>query len=168
MPKEPLTKALDWPLKSKRSSLIEYVSLIREASDEKAITVPTSYVHSLLKSLDASESDLQALLDAAEITPDDFERSEFPAAKYGKLYQKVMWVMWDESYSMPDEKSGEAILLYVVSDTPELTEQDIRNFYREQLATYKVPRKVCFRDSLPKSNVGKVLRRELKQQLVVG
>ena len=67
----------------------------------KAITVPTSYVRSLLKSLDASESDLQVLLDAAEITPLDFEQPEFPASKYGKLYQKVMWVMRDESYGMP-------------------------------------------------------------------
>jgi len=65
------------------------------------ITVPTSYVHSLLKSLYAKDSDLQALLDAAEIVPEDFEQEEFPASKYGKLYQKVMWVMRDESYGMP-------------------------------------------------------------------
>ncbi len=43
----------------------------------KAITVPTSYVRSLLKSLDASEPDLQVLLDAAEITPLDFEQPVF-------------------------------------------------------------------------------------------
>jgi len=67
----------------------------------QTITVPTSYVRSLLKSLDAPESDLQSLLDTAEITPADFEAAEFPAAKYSKLYQKVMWVMRDESYGMP-------------------------------------------------------------------
>lgn len=65
------------------------------------ITVPTSYVHSLLKSLYAKDSDLQALLDAAEIVPEDFEQEEFPASKYGKLYQKVMWVMRDESMACP-------------------------------------------------------------------
>jgi hypothetical protein len=58
-------------------------------------------VHSLLKSLDAQGSSLQTLLDVAEITPQDFEQDEFPASKYGKLYQKVMWVMRDESYGMP-------------------------------------------------------------------
>ncbi|OMH28361.1 AraC family transcriptional regulator [Motiliproteus sp. MSK22-1] len=65
------------------------------------ITVPTSYVHSLLKSLDSQGSGLQALLDAAEIDLRDFERDEFPASKYSKLYQKVMWMMRDESFGMP-------------------------------------------------------------------
>jgi AraC-like DNA-binding protein len=65
------------------------------------ITVPTAYVHSLLRSLDAPESDLQALLTAADIVAADFERDTFPASKFGKLYQKVMWVMRDESYGMP-------------------------------------------------------------------
>lgn len=65
---------------------------------------------------------------------------------------------------VPDEKSGEAILLYVVTDEPELTEQDVRNYCRKKLAAYKVPRSVKICDGLPKSNVGKVLRRALKEQ----
>ena len=68
---------------------------------------------------------------------------------------------------VPDEKSGEAVLLYVVSDASELTEDDVRNYCREKLAAYKVPKAVYFNDTLPKSNVGKVLRRELKQLHVV-
>ena len=65
---------------------------------------------------------------------------------------------------VPDEKSGESILLFVVSDEPKLTEEDVRNYCRKQLTGYKVPRSVQFRDELPKTNVGKVLRRALKEE----
>jgi acyl-CoA synthetase (AMP-forming)/AMP-acid ligase II len=63
---------------------------------------------------------------------------------------------------VPDEKSGEAVKLYVVSSNPQLGEDSLRSFCREQLTAYKVPRFVEFRDELPKSNVGKILRRELR------
>ncbi|MEH6625147.1 MAG: AMP-binding protein [Motiliproteus sp.] len=69
---------------------------------------------------------------------------------------------------VPDEKCGEAVLLYVVSATPELTEEDIRHYCRSKLTGYKVPRSVRFCDELPKSNVGKVLRRALKEQAIKG
>ena len=61
-----------------------------------------------------------------------------------------------------DEKSGEAVKLYVVSSNPALDSDSLRSFCREQLTAYKVPRFVEFRDELPKSNVGKILRRELR------
>ena len=61
-----------------------------------------------------------------------------------------------------DEKSGEAVKLYVVSSNPDLDQDSLRSFCREQLTGYKVPRFVEFRDELPKSNVGKILRRELR------
>jgi long-chain acyl-CoA synthetase len=63
---------------------------------------------------------------------------------------------------VPDEKSGEAVKLYVVASNPELDENGLRSFCREQLTAYKVPRFVEFRKELPKSNVGKILRRELR------
>ena len=63
---------------------------------------------------------------------------------------------------VPDEKSGEAVKLYVVSSNPELDQESLRNFCREQLTAYKVPRFVEFQTELPKSNVGKILRRELR------
>ncbi|WP_461481995.1 AMP-binding protein [Porticoccus sp.] len=65
---------------------------------------------------------------------------------------------------VPDEHSGEAVKLYVVSSNPALTEQDIRDFCARQLARYKLPKHIEFRDELPLSNVGKVLRRELRDQ----
>ncbi|WP_158772778.1 AMP-binding protein [Cobetia sp. L2A1] len=61
-----------------------------------------------------------------------------------------------------DEQSGEAIKLFVVSRNPDLDRDTLRTWCKEQLAGYKVPRFVEFRDELPKSNVGKVLRRELR------
>jgi long-chain acyl-CoA synthetase len=63
---------------------------------------------------------------------------------------------------VPDEKSGEAVKLYVVSSNPDLDQEAVRSFCREQLTAYKVPRTVEFRAELPKSNVGKILRRELR------
>ncbi|MCC7516017.1 MAG: AMP-binding protein, partial [Pseudomonadales bacterium] len=63
---------------------------------------------------------------------------------------------------VPDAVSGEAVKLFVVSRNPALSEDELRSFARQELTAYKVPRHVEFRDSLPKSNVGKVLRRELR------
>jgi len=63
---------------------------------------------------------------------------------------------------VPDEKSGEAVKLFVVSSNPALDESCLRSYCREQLTAYKVPRFVEFRQELPKSNIGKVLRRELR------
>ncbi len=64
---------------------------------------------------------------------------------------------------VPDERSGEAVKLYVVRRDPELTEQALVEHCRGMLTAYKVPRHIEFRDVLPKTNVGKVLRRALKQ-----
>jgi long-chain acyl-CoA synthetase len=64
---------------------------------------------------------------------------------------------------IPDEESGERVKLVVVRKDPALTESDIREFCRENLTGYKRPSVVEFRSELPKSNVGKVLRRKLKE-----
>jgi acyl-CoA synthetase (AMP-forming)/AMP-acid ligase II len=61
-----------------------------------------------------------------------------------------------------DEKQGEAIKVFVVKNDPILTEDDVAKFCRQNLTGYKVPRYIEFRDDLPKSNVGKILRRELR------
>jgi long-chain acyl-CoA synthetase len=63
-----------------------------------------------------------------------------------------------------DADSIEAVKLFVVSDNPDLTADDIRHFARNTLTGYKVPKHVEFIDELPKSNVGKVLRRELRDR----
>ncbi|MFO1284148.1 MAG: long-chain-fatty-acid--CoA ligase [Burkholderiales bacterium] len=63
---------------------------------------------------------------------------------------------------VPDKKSGEAVRLYVVKKDPALTEESVMKFCREHLTGYKCPRDVLFRGELPKSNVGKILRRELR------
>ena len=66
---------------------------------------------------------------------------------------------------VPDATSGEAVKAFVVRDDPALDAAAIRNFCRRELAYYKVPKFVEFRDDLPKSNVGKILRRDLRQNL---
>jgi len=63
---------------------------------------------------------------------------------------------------VPDEKQGEAIKIYVVKDDPALTEDEVAHHCRENLTGYKMPKYIEFRDELPKSNVGKILRRELR------
>ena len=63
---------------------------------------------------------------------------------------------------VPDQKCGEAVRLVVVRRDPALTEADLRAHCRQHLTGYKQPKVVEFRDSLPKSAVGKILRRELR------
>jgi long-chain acyl-CoA synthetase len=63
---------------------------------------------------------------------------------------------------VPDEKSGEAVKLVVVRKDPNLSADDLRAHCREFLTGYKQPKTIEFRDSLPKTNVGKILRRELR------
>jgi long-chain acyl-CoA synthetase len=66
---------------------------------------------------------------------------------------------------VPDEKMGEAVRAYVVAQNPGLTEEEIIRHCREHLAGYKVPRGVEFRDDLPKSLIGKILRKDLRAEL---
>jgi long-chain acyl-CoA synthetase len=64
-----------------------------------------------------------------------------------------------------DEKSGEVVALFVVRKDPKLTADDVIAHCRDQLTGYKVPKHVYFRDELPKTNVGKILRRELRDSI---
>jgi long-chain acyl-CoA synthetase len=84
----------------------------------------------------------------ADINPDD--------------YASLVDVFERSCQSVPDDKSGEAVKAFVVlKPGVDLTAEAILAHCRQYLAAYKIPRQVEFRDSLPKSNVGKILRREL-------
>ncbi len=63
---------------------------------------------------------------------------------------------------VPDDKSGEAVKLFAVKKKPELSDDDLRQFMATELASYKVPKYIEFRKELPKTNVGKILRRALR------
>ncbi|TKC90904.1 long-chain fatty acid--CoA ligase [Trinickia terrae] len=63
---------------------------------------------------------------------------------------------------VPDQHSGEAVKLFIVKKDPALTDTDVFAFCKEQLTGYKRPKLIEFRSELPKSNVGKILRRELR------
>ena len=65
---------------------------------------------------------------------------------------------------MPDEKQGEAIKVFVVRKDPILTEEDVMKYCRQNLTGYKMPKYIEFRDDLPKTNVGKILRRALREE----
>ena len=65
---------------------------------------------------------------------------------------------------IPDEKSGEAVKLFVISTDKNLTADDIKAHCRESLTGYKQPKYIEFRDELPMTPVGKILRRELKDE----
>ena len=66
---------------------------------------------------------------------------------------------------VPNEKTGEALKVFVVKKDPSLTKEELIEFCRTELTAYKVPKDIEFRDELPKSNVGKILRRELREQV---
>jgi long-chain acyl-CoA synthetase len=65
---------------------------------------------------------------------------------------------------IPNEVTGEQVKVFVVSTNSALTAKDITDFCRERLTDYKVPKMVEFREDLPKTNVGKILRRELRDE----
>jgi long-chain acyl-CoA synthetase len=65
---------------------------------------------------------------------------------------------------IPDEKSGEAVKVYLIASKEGVTAGELKEFCRERLTAYKVPRHFEFRTELPKTNVGKVLRRELRDE----
>jgi long-chain acyl-CoA synthetase len=65
---------------------------------------------------------------------------------------------------VPDDKTGEAVKLYVVASDQNLTAEEIKTFCKDKLTAYKLPRQIEFRDDLPMTPVGKILRRELKDE----
>ncbi|HMV10751.1 MAG TPA: AMP-binding protein [Cyclobacteriaceae bacterium] len=78
-------------------------------------------------------------------------------------YPKVLEVA---AIGVPDEKSGEAIKLFVIKRDESLSEEELKKYLHENLTNYKVPKYVVFRKELPKTNVGKILRRALKEEEV--
>ena len=73
-------------------------------------------------------------------------------------------VMECAAIGIADEQQGESIKVFVVRDDPTLTESDVASFCKQQLTGYKRPKYIEFRDDLPKTNVGKILRRELRNE----
>lgn len=69
---------------------------------------------------------------------------------------------------LPDEHSGEAVTAFVVKRDPAVTSEELRAFCKENLTGYKVPKQIIFREALPKTNVGKVLRRALREEVAAG
>jgi long-chain acyl-CoA synthetase len=67
--------------------------------------------------------------------------------------------------AQPDERAGEVVALFIVKKDPNLTEQAIIDHCKAQLTGYKVPKHVYFKNDLPKTNVGKILRRALRDEL---
>jgi len=67
---------------------------------------------------------------------------------------------------VPDDRSGEAVKVFVVRKDPALTVEQLMEFCKENFTGYKKPKYIEFRDELPKSNVGKILRRELRDEAV--
>jgi long-chain acyl-CoA synthetase len=73
-------------------------------------------------------------------------------------------IMECAAVGVPDPHSGEAVKLFAVKKSPDLSEQDIRTYLKGKLANYKLPKYIEFRDELPKTNVGKILRRALRDE----
>ena len=78
-------------------------------------------------------------------------------------HEKVLEVA---AIGVPDEKSGEVVKLFVVKKDESLTQEELLKFCRENLTSYKVPKAIEFRKELPKSNVGKILRKDLRAEVL--
>jgi long-chain acyl-CoA synthetase len=73
-------------------------------------------------------------------------------------------VMEAAAVGVTDPKTGEAVKLYVVKKDPSLTAEALIEHCRANMTAYKIPRQVAFRTELPKTNVGKILRRQLRDE----
>jgi long-chain acyl-CoA synthetase len=67
--------------------------------------------------------------------------------------------------AQPDDRSGEVVAVFIVKKDPALNAEEVVAFCKRELTGYKVPKHVYFRDELPKTNVGKILRRTLRDEL---
>ena len=67
---------------------------------------------------------------------------------------------------IPDEKSGEVVKIFVVKKDDSLTSDELMKYCRENLTSYKIPKSIEFRKELPKSNVGKILRKDLRAEVL--
>jgi long-chain acyl-CoA synthetase len=67
--------------------------------------------------------------------------------------------------AQPDERAGETVALFVVRKDPSLTAEQLMDYCHKYLTGYKLPRHIYFRDELPKTNVGKIMRKELRSEL---
>ncbi|MFZ0811636.1 MAG: long-chain fatty acid--CoA ligase [Bradyrhizobium sp.] len=94
------------------------------------------------------------LVSGFNVYPNEIE--EVIASHPGVLESAVIGV--------PDPRSGEAVKAFIVKKDPNLTAEDIIKFCATQLTAYKVPKQIEFRTALPKTNVGKILRRELRDE----
>lgn len=75
-------------------------------------------------------------------------------------------VMECAAVGVPDKNSGEAVMLFVVRRDPKLTKEALAEYCHREFTAYKRPKYIEFRDELPKTNVGKILRRELRDGVV--
>ena len=78
------------------------------------------------------------------------------------LLSRLPGVLESAVVGVPDEETGESVKAYIVKNDPSLTAEQVMAYCKEQLTNYKRPRQVVFKTELPKSNVGKILRRELR------
>src|SRR3569833_655974 len=89
--------------------------------------------------------------------------TEYPNAG-AEVSASLPGVLETAVFGLPDEKSGEVVKAFIVKKDPELTAEDVIKFCHEQLTNYKVPKRIEFRTELPKTTVGKILRRQLRDE----
>ena len=109
-------------------------------------------VHGFVKIVDRKKD--MILVSGFNVYPNEIE--EVVAAHPGVLECACIGV--------PDSNSGEAVKLFVVRKEPSLTVEQLMNYCKEQFTGYKKPKYIEFRNELPKTNVGKILRRELRDE----
>jgi len=79
-----------------------------------------------------------------------------------EVIAKMPGVLETAVIGIPNDKSGEAVMVFIVKSDPALTEEQVFDYCKRELTNYKRPKLIQFRDELPKTNVGKILRRELR------
>jgi long-chain acyl-CoA synthetase len=123
-----------------------------------------------LRTGDLGRIDAQGLLEFVERRKDVIVVSGFKAypAEIEEVAMRHPGVKDAGAAPVPDPRSGEAVALYVVKRDPSLTAEALQAHCARYLTGYKLPKRIEFRDSLPKSPIGKTLRRQLAARAPVG
>ena len=81
-----------------------------------------------------------------------------------EVISKMPGVLECAAIGVPNDESGEAVKIFIVKSNPNITEEDVAEYCKKEFTNYKRPRFIEFRADLPKTNVGKILRRELRNK----
>jgi len=158
----------DVPLGQSGEIAIRGPQVMRDYWQQPSETAKVMTADGFFKSGDVGEMDARGYIKIVDRKKDMIVVSGFKV--YPNEIEAVVsaypGVLECAAVGVPDARSGEAVMLFVVTNDPKLTKEALEAYCHKQFTAYKRPKFIEFRSVLPKTNVGKILRRELRDQVV--